>query len=111
LNVFFNDSILWELVKASINSIPASNSCGLTAPCYLIYAEHRGSFVRAVVAHLGQELGTVRLNEVAARYGRDQVTLSLGTKRLRERLAQESDPSENIASLQKERRGGKAKTK
>ena len=69
--------------------------------------EHRGSFARAVVAYLGQELGAVRLNEVAARYGRDQVTLSLGIKRLRERLAQESDLSENIASLLKQLRGGK----
>ena len=33
--------------------------------------EHRGLFARAVVAYLGQELETVRLNEVAARYGRD----------------------------------------
>ena len=70
--------------------------------------ERRGSFARAVVAHLGQELGAVRLNEVAARrYGRDQVTLSLGTKRLRERLAQESDLSENITSLLNRLRGGK----
>ena len=71
--------------------------------------EHRGSFARAVVAYLGQELGAVRLNEVAARYGRDQVTLSLGVKRLRERLAQDSDLSENIASLLKQLRSGKVK--
>ena len=64
-----------------------------------IGAGHRGSFARAVVAYLGQELGAIKLNEVAARYGRDQVTLSLGIKRLREGLAQESDLSENIASL------------
>ena len=71
--------------------------------------EHRGSFARAVVAYLGQELGAIKLNEVAARYGRDQVTLSLGVKRLRDRLAQESDLSENIASLLKQLRGGRVK--
>ena len=69
--------------------------------------EHRGSFARAVVAYLGQELGAARLNEVAARYGRDQVSLSLGVKRLRERLAQESDLSENIAGLLKQLRGAR----
>ncbi len=69
--------------------------------------EHRGSFVRAVVAYLGQELGTIKLNEVAARYGRDQVSLSLGLKRLRERLAQEADLSKNIGGLLKELRAGK----
>lgn len=71
--------------------------------------EHRGSFARAVVAYLGQELGTVKLNEVAARYGRDQVSLSLGLKRLRERLAQEVDLSENIRGLLKELRTGRPK--
>ncbi len=74
-----------------------------------IGAGHRGSFARAVVAYLGQELGAIKLNEVAARYGRDQVTLSLGVKRLRDRLAQESDLSENIASLLKQLRGGRVK--
>ena len=71
--------------------------------------EHRGSFARAVVAYLGQELGAVRLAEVAARYGRNQVRLSLGIKRLRERITQESDLSENIAGLLKQLRGRKIK--
>ncbi len=60
---------------------------------------------------LGQALGAIKLNEVARRYERDQVTLSLGIKRLRERLAEESDTSENIAILLKQIRDGRAKIK
>ena len=71
--------------------------------------EHRGSFARAVVAYLGQELGTVTLNKVAARYGRDQVSLSLGLKRLGARLAQEADLTDNIGGLLKELRLGRKK--
>ena len=101
-------------IQVDLSAIETAVSRRYKYPVELLHSrtkEHRGSFARAVVAYLGQELGAVRLNEVAARYGRDQVTLSLGMKRLRERLAQESDLSENIACLVKQLRGGKAKTK
>lgn len=98
-------------IRVDMSAIETAVSRRYKYPVELLHSrskEHRGSFARAVVAYLGQELGTIRLNEVAARYGRDQVTLSLGIKRLRERLAQESDLSENISSLLKQLRGGKA---
>lgn len=101
-------------IRVDLSSIEAAVSRRYRYPAELLHSrtkEHRGAFARAVVAYLGQELGTVRLNEVAAQYGRDQVTLSLGVKRLRERLAKESDLSEDIAGLLKELRGGKTKTK
>jgi len=98
-------------IRVDLSAIETAVSRRYKYPVELLHSrtkEHRGSFARAVVAYLGQELGTVRLNEAAARYGRDQVSLSLGIKRLREKLAQESDLSENIASLLKQLRGGKA---
>ncbi|HTN71596.1 MAG TPA: hypothetical protein VMO00_10955 [Methylomirabilota bacterium] len=61
--------------------------------------ERRGSFGRLVIAHLGQELGGIRLNEVAKRYGRDQVSMSLGLKSLRERMTRESELRERTESL------------
>jgi len=99
-------------IRVGLSSIETAVSRRYKYPVGLLYSrtkEHRGSFARAVVAYLGQELGTVRLNEVAARYRRDQVTLSLGLKRLRERLAQEPDLSASIASLLKQLRGAKAR--
>lgn len=51
--------------------------------------ERRGSLGRVVVAYLGQELANIRVQEVARRYGRDQVSLSLGLKRLREKLVED----------------------
>ena len=101
-------------IRVDLSAIEAAVSRRYKHPVELLHSrtkEHRGSFARAVVAYLGQELGAVKLNEVAARYGRDQVSLSLGMKRLRERLAQEADLSENIASLLKQLRGAKTKTK
>jgi hypothetical protein len=99
-------------IRVDMSAIETAVSRRYKYPVELLHSrtkEHRGSFARSVVAYLGQELGTVRLNEVAARYGRDQVTLSLGIKRLRERLGQESDLRENMASLLKQLRGGKVK--
>jgi len=61
--------------------------------------EHSGSFGRAVVAHLAQELGGIKLNEVANRYGRDQVSLSLGLKRLRGRTGQEAQLRRSLDNL------------
>jgi len=98
-------------IRVDMSAIETAVSRRYKYPVELLHSrtkEHRGSFARAVVAYLGQELGTVRLNEAAARYGRDQVSLSLGIKRLRERLVRESDLSEDIASLLKQLRGGKA---
>ena len=99
-------------IRVKLSAIETVVSRRYKYPVELLHSrskEHRGSFARAVVAYLGQELGTIRLNDVAARYGRDQASLSLGMKRLRERLTQESDLSENIAGLLKELRGRKAK--
>ena len=96
-------------IRVDLSAIETAVSRRYKYPVELLHSrtkEHRGSFARAVVAYLGQELGTVRLNEAAARYGRDQVSLSLGIKRLRERLVQEADLSEDIASLLKQLRGG-----
>ena len=121
---FLGDDQFVERISRSLDlDLPPSNRVELSVietavsqwhkyPVEMLHSrtkEHRGSFARAVVGYLGQELGAARLTEVAARYGRDQVSLSLGVKRLRERLAQESDLSENIAGLLKQLRGGKVK--
>lgn len=101
-------------IKVDLNAIETAVSRRYKHAVDLLYSrtkDHRGSFARAVVAYLGQELGTIKLNEVARRYGRDQVTLSLGVKRLRERLAEEPDLSENIAIVLKQIRNGGATTK
>ena len=101
-------------VKVDLSAIEAAVSRRYKYPVEGLYSrtkEHRGSFARVVVAYLGQELGAIKLNDVARRYGCDQVTLSLGIKRLRERLAEESDLSASIASLVQQIRDGKAKTK
>lgn len=99
-------------VKVDLSAIETAVSGWCNYPVERLYSrtkEHRASFARAVVAYLGQELGGIKLNEVARRYGRDQVTLSLGIKRLRERLAEESDLSESIATLVQQIRDGKTK--
>ena len=101
-------------VKVDLSAIEAAVSLLYKYPVEGLYSrtkEHRGSFARAVVAYLGQELGAIKLNDVARRYGRDQVTLSLGIKRLRERLAEESDLSASIAALMQQIRDGNTKTK
>jgi REP element-mobilizing transposase RayT len=69
--------------------------------------ERRGSFGRLVVAHLGQELGGLKLNEIAKQYGRDQVTLSLGLKRLRERMAEDAVLRQSVQGLEERLRKGK----
>jgi putative transposase len=61
--------------------------------------ERRGSFGRAIVAYVGQELGHLRLNQIAQRYGRDQVSLSLGVKRLRERIKDEGELKQSLNNL------------
>lgn len=61
--------------------------------------DRRGSFGRAVVAYLGQELGGIKLGQVADRYGRDQVSLSLGLKRLRERIAEDAELRRSLEGL------------
>ena len=121
---FLGDAQFVEGINRSLDlDLPPTNRVQLSAietavsrwqkyPVAMLHArtkEHRGPFARAVVGYLGQELGAARLTEVAARYGRDQVTLSLGVKRLRERITQESDLSENIAGVLKQLRGGKIK--
>ena len=42
-------------------------------------------------SRLGRHLGATSLNEVAKRYGRDQVSLSLGIKRLEQEIVQDGD--------------------
>ncbi len=102
------------LVKVDLSAIEAAVLQRYKFPVELLYSptkDQRGSFARAMVGYLGQALGAIKLNEVARRYGRDQVTLSLGIRRLREQLAEESDTSKNIAMLLKEIRDGRAKIK
>jgi len=65
-----------------------------------------GSFGRALVAWLGQEVGGTALNQVAKRYGRDQVTLSLGLKALRQKIGQDSELRRNVENLLSELRIG-----
>jgi chromosomal replication initiation ATPase DnaA len=101
-------------LKVDLSAIEAAVLQRYKFPVQVLYSrtkDRRGSFGRAVVAYLGQALGSITLNEVARRYGRDQVTLSLGIKRLRERLVQESDMSENIAILLKRIRDSRARIK
>lgn len=61
--------------------------------------ERRGSFGRALVACLVQELGGTALNQVAKRYARDQVTLSLGLKALRQKIGQDLGLRRNVENL------------
>lgn len=61
--------------------------------------ERRGSFGRLMIAYLSQRLGGTRLNEVAKRYGRDQVSLSLGLKRLRQKLAEDGRLRQSVEQL------------
>jgi putative transposase len=70
-----------------------------------------GSFGRALVAWLGQELGGTALNQVAKRYDRDQVTVSLGLKALRQRIGQNSKLKRDVESLLIELRTGQNKLK
>lgn len=70
-----------------------------------------GSFGRALVAWLGQELGGTALNQVAKRYDRDQVTVSLGLKALRQRIDQNSKLKRDVESLLMELRTGQNKLK
>jgi putative transposase len=108
------DLKLTGTVKVDLSAIEAAVLRRYKYPVELLYSpskDRRGSFARGVIAYVGQALGAIKLNEVARRYGRDQVTLSLGIKRLRERLAKEPDSSKNIASLLKELRDGRAKIK
>jgi len=73
--------------------------------------ERRGSFGRAVIACLGQELGGIRINEVAKRYGRDQVSISLGAKSLREKMTQETNLRQSFESLLEKLRKDERRTK
>lgn len=61
--------------------------------------ERRGSLGRLLVAYLGRHLGATSLNEVAKRYGRDQVSLSLGIKRLEQEIVQDSDLRQSVDGL------------
>jgi len=100
--------------KVDLSAIETAVSRRYKHEVELLYSptkDHRGSFARAVVGYLAQELGAIRLNEIARRYRRDQVTLSLGIKRLRERLAEEADLSESIAKLLTQFQNDKAKNK
>lgn len=66
--------------------------------------ERRGSFGRALVACVAQELGATALNQVAKRYDRDQVTLSLGLKALRQKIGQDPGLRRNLDNLLSELR-------
>ncbi len=61
--------------------------------------DRQGSFARLLVAHLGQELGGLKLNEIAKRYSRDQVTFSLGLKRLREKMDEHAGLRQSVQKL------------
>lgn len=69
--------------------------------------ERRGSFGRALVACVAQELGATALNQVAKRYDRDQVTLSLGLKALRQKIGQDPGLRKNLENLLSELRTDK----
>lgn len=73
--------------------------------------ERRGSLGRTLVAYLGQEVGGMKLNEIAKRYGRDQVSLSLGLKRLRERIREHAALKHSLESLMAGLRKGKRQNK
>ena len=64
--------------------------------------ERRGSFGRAVIAHLAVESGGIKLKDVAQRYNRDQVSLSLGLKRLRDRMREEAQVKSGVEKLTKQ---------
>jgi putative transposase len=64
--------------------------------------ERRGSFGRALVACMAQELGGIALNQVAKRYDRDQVTLSLGLKALRQKIGQVTGLRTDVDNLLRE---------
>jgi putative transposase len=68
--------------------------------------ERSASFGRALIAYFGQELGGIRLNEVAKRYGRDQVSMSLGLKSLRQRMTQESELRHSVENLLEKLKNG-----
>lgn len=66
--------------------------------------ERRGSFGRLLVGYIGQQLGATTLNEIAKRYGRDQVSLSLGIKRLTEKVAVDSGLRQSVDGLMEQLR-------
>jgi hypothetical protein len=72
--------------------------------------ERRGSFGRLLVAYLGRQFGATTLNEVAKRYGRDQASLSLGIKRLTEKIAADRGLRQSVDGLMEQLRN-KEKTK
>jgi hypothetical protein len=59
-----------------------------------------------LVSCVVQELGGIALNQVAKRYDRDQVTLSLGLKALRQKIAQDAGLRRNVENLLSELRRG-----
>ncbi len=61
--------------------------------------ERRGSFGRLLVAYLGRRLGATSLNDVGKRYGRDQVSLSLGLKRLEQEIVKDADLRQSVDGL------------
>ncbi|MEO6164544.1 MAG: hypothetical protein ABIP88_10435 [Candidatus Binatia bacterium] len=66
--------------------------------------ERRGSFGRGLAACLGQELGGIALNQVAKRYDRDPVTLSLGLKAFQQKIGQDSGLRRGVEKLLSELR-------
>jgi putative transposase len=68
--------------------------------------ERRGSFGRALVTYLVRELGGTTLNEVAKRYHRDQVTLSLGLKAFQQKIDQDRELRRDVENLLSELRTG-----
>jgi hypothetical protein len=67
---------------------------------------------RAVTAYVAKEVGDVPLREVARHFGRDPVSISLGVKRLRERLEDDSALAVLLTRIVRSfRRGRRAKYK
>jgi chromosomal replication initiation ATPase DnaA len=99
-------------VKVELSTIEDMVCRRFQCPVESLYSrskDRQGSLARAVIGYVGHELGTVKLAEIGRRYGRDQVTVSLGIKRLRERMGGESDLRKSVAALVQQVRGGKTK--
>jgi len=72
--------------------------------------ERRAAMVRAIVAHVAQVVGGIRLMEVARAFRRDQVTITLGVQHLRRLLrsdVQLAKQVDQLAALLRRGRGRK----
>jgi len=71
--------------------------------------ERQAAMVRAIVAHIAQVLGGIRLVEVARAFCRDQVTITLGVQHLRRRLRGDIQLARQVNQLMALLRRGRAK--